>query len=215
MTDYQEDLRELVEALRTLAVQYDPDLDEETRQDILDTLGAGGYGEPALPNEYRPDGFSYEVSEYGGRRFKDVDIVRTDLEVKADAGDAIAEKVLKDSYAWFAFNPNEFPELAPPDEARKSVIWEARNNNWGWMTMFARSAMITDFRLNALDPEPQNGKHFDYIDGHAYVFMKGNATDPSITAADYARQLELTYEELKAAAANDSDIIRPGEPGYN
>lgn len=156
-----------------------------------------------VESEYMLDGFSVEVSEYGARRHRAIDEAIRDLL----NGDKFDRDVAEKADAWLAFDVKDYPGLAPDDEIRKQAIIEARNNAWGVSVVFARQSYHAPFKIKLplSEQDAARNRYFDFVDGHAFIFIKN--TTPQHYAEAYADSLRQEAVELRRRAGED--VTRP------
>jgi hypothetical protein len=164
--------------------------------DIADSMDGrqGGFLES---DKYRLDGFSKETSFYGARRHQAIDLVLDDL----INGDEFDRQVAEKADAFLAFDVNEYPGLASGDENERQTVIEARNNAWGVSVVFSRGSYHAPFKIRSQDPDAASNRYFDFIDGHAFVFIKN--TNPQHYAEAYAESLAQEAVELRRQARED------------
>lgn len=145
-----------------------------TKTDFIDELlnlvqrfkaGEGVVSEK-LETQYRPDGFSIETSEWGGRRHRLVDEA---IDALIDNGKA---DIAEEADAWFVFREEDAPELlAETEEKRQRARYAVDRSLSVWIQRGQPFVHHAPYKAKLANPEPRLNRSFRVIDGHAVVYL--------------------------------------------
>lgn len=185
---------------------------ERLRQIAAELLDlADGPNESLTRSEqWLPSGFSVSTNEWGARRHRDID----DAIAELFSGDEYAQKVAEKADKWLVLvnlsgaNWEFVPSLAPETAGAEDYAIEAVNNSWGVSVIFSRQPYHAPYKLRKDEPDALNNQYFDFLDGHAVVFLRGQS--PQKYAESYAQSLLQEAADLRRAAKEaESGIVRP------
>lgn len=188
----------------------------EMANKLLDDVSTRKYEEVGLDlSEYRDDGFSVETSDLGARRHIAVDRA---VKILESSSEKFAEQVLDSADVWFAFRPDEYPDLAPETDEKVREVWNVRNSYWGATLRHGRRDFAVPWRVRLADPDRINSRVWEVIDGHTFVFLR-RTNDPKAWVERYAQDMIdrpaiLQQQEQERLRREREGIVLPGaSPG--
>lgn len=178
--------------------------------EVADSLDGRQGGFLDTSEQWLPSGFSASTNEYGARRHRDIDDALAELL----NGDEYARQVAEKADKWLVLvnrtgaNWEFVRSLAPETADAERYAIQAVNNAWGVSVLFSRQSYHAPYKLRSENPDALNNRYFDFIDGHAVVFLRN--TTPEAYAEHYAQSLLQEAAALRRRAKEaDAGIIRP------
>lgn len=207
MNESNEQIANLVADLRQRVVDDMTVIENLLRDPGAINLPQNSTKPDTVQTAYREGGFSTDTTEYGGRSFYDVDITLDSML----EGDRFDRQVAKAAFRRFAFDLQRFPELAPEAASERALVIEARENAMGPVYLGSMPSHAFPYKLDLPreQRDPFQGKYFDFVDGHAWVFIRPTDS-PAAFCHRYTVQLRESAARLRAEAREaEGGTVRP------